>query len=716
MTREENIMRTGRPIAWSAVAWRLPDRAFLLTWVLPLAAILGILAVYVAGEHRIYFYDPRGFQEVAMGASSALRRGPHALYDWLTAQSLTEYPPYWSLPLAVLPPGLLNLRVPYEVAMGLLGLLPLTVFTTKIACRIFGLRVSPWMVLVAGLNPVAFLVCVQGVPDLIGMSFILAAIWILVSRPMQRSTLFWALVVGAVALLVKKNFLFDLAAVIGCYLIAYAVAALRYRRPPERWLKLLKEVLSLRVLLGLAVAIGGITILTPGTLSSIFGRDNSLFYISFQISVADALASNLSYAGGIAGLAIAVAAIVTLVVVIVRRTSPSVTRNVVFVSAFLAVSEILWAIVQRQGGIIHQVHVWPLLMTLGLAGLARMVPRLHQRARQLVALGLAAALFVFMFAPISFLAAPRSVASQLPGGMSVNVTQPMVQANLDNLVNIAKTVRPLSQTNGPLVVATASGSLNSSILYQAYVQQAGYPLPDMYQLPQVDLRDAQPWSGLIGDDGRTVLTSRQWVPDLADGHRNLQAVNEFLDSPAAQRWIRSSQPLDAGVDGEMADLRVIHLVIPESDAIAFATAIRSYLPVTPGHGLQGAVALLTDQDRRTEGPSAQTPSAWATTAGPLSAPTQLLVNGAAARSISLTPAATGCDGLEYRWTALGTATADSTSPAPSSDAGHGALQPGAAQTLPVPASDAGGAWSHVLTLGVNGSATAACQVTVSTQS
>ena len=226
MTGKENMRRTG--------AWGLLSRKFLLTWVLPLGAILGLLVLYVAGEHRIYFYDPRGFQEVAINASVALRQGPHDLFDWLKTQSLSEYPPYWSLPLAVLPPELLNLRVPYVGAMGLIGLVPMTVFTTKIACRVFGLRVSPWMVLVAGLNPLAFLVCVQGVPDLIGMSLVLAAVWILVSRPMRRSTLFWAVLVAGAALLVKKNFLFDLTAVVACYLLAYSVAALRYRHPASR--------------------------------------------------------------------------------------------------------------------------------------------------------------------------------------------------------------------------------------------------------------------------------------------------------------------------------------------------------------------------------------------------------------------------------------------------------------------------------------------------
>jgi hypothetical protein len=690
-------------------AWGRLNLEFLLTWVLPLSAILGILALYVAGEHRIYFYDPRGFQEVAINASAALRQGPHDLFDWLKTQSLSEYPPYWSLPLAVLPPELLNLRVPYISAMGLIGLIPMTVFTTKIACRVFGLRVSPWMVLIAGLNPLAFLVCVQGVPDLIGMSFILAAVWILVSRPMRRSTLFWALVVAGVALLVKKNFLFDLTAVVACYLVAYSVAALRYRNPPAWAPKLIKEALTLRVLLGAAGVIAAITILTPGTLTSIFTRDNALFYVSYQTSVAEALASNLSYAGGFVGLVVAVAAVLALTVVIARRTSSTVTRNAVFVSAFLAVSEVLWAITQKQAGIIHQVHVWPLLMTLGFAGLVRLVPRPRLVVRQVVALGLAAALFVFMFAPVPALQTLRIAASKLPAGLYPSATQPFVQANFDNLVAIATTARTLASTNGPVMVPIASNSFNSSLLFQTYVQQAGSPTPDIYQLPQVDLRDALPWSGLIGDDGRTILVSRQWVPDLPDGHRNLQAVNEFLDSSAAQRWIKSSQPLDAGVQGQLEDLRAVHLVIPESDALAFAAAIRPYLPTGTGQGLQGSVALLTDHNLRTEGPSAQTPTAWTTTAGPLESPTQLLVNGGAARSISLSPAA-GCDGLTYQWSAVAPTAANGTVDA--SSVSQGKLEPGAEQVLPVPAPGADGeAWGQMLTLGLEGTA-GSCQVTV----
>ncbi|WP_461163992.1 hypothetical protein [Arthrobacter sp. R4-81] len=687
---------------------------FVLTWVLPLGAVLAILALYVAGEQRIYFYDPRGYQEVAIGASEALRRGPHDLYTWLRVQSLTEYPPYWSLPLAVLPPGVLNLRVPYEIGMGLLGLLPLTVFTAKIACRTLGLRVTPWMVLVAGLNPLAFLVCVQGVPDLIGMSLILAAIWILMSRPMHRSTLFWALVVGAGALLVKKNFLFDLAAVVACYLIAYAISAVRYRRPPERWRILLKETLSLRVLFAVGAVIAGTAVLTPGTLSSIFARDNSLFYISYQTTLTDALTSNLSYAGGFVALVLALAAVVALTVVIARRTSLSVTRNAVFVAAFLAVSEVLWALVQKQAGIIHQVHVWPLLMALGFAGLVRIVPRIRLAVRKGVALAIAVALFAFMYAPAPALTGLRHTAAQLPAGLYPNATAPFVQTNLDNLIEVAHTVRALSETDGPVLVPIASTAFNSSLLFQTYVQQAGFPIPDIYQLPQVDLRDAQPWSGLIGDEGRTVLVSKQWLPDLPEGHRNLQAVNEFLDSPAAQQWIKSSQPLDAGVPGQLADLHVVHLVIPESDALAFAAAIRPYLPANEVQGLPGAVALLTDQDRRTEGPSAKTLAAWSTRAGTQPAPTRLLIDATAAHSISLGTESAGCDGLKYEWTALGPDTAGS--PVAASDVGEGMLQPGAVETLPIPAPEAGGApWSHVLTLGTQGNTPADCQVTVRVQ-
>ena len=702
MTGKENMRRTG--------AWGLLSREFLLTWVLPLGAILGILVLYVAGEHRIYFYDPRGFQEVAINASVALRQGPHDLFDWLKTQSLSEYPPYWSLPLAVLPPELLNLRVPYISAMGLIGLIPMTVFTTKIACRVFGLRVSPWMVLVAGLNPLAFLVCVQGVPDLIGMSLVLAAVWILVSRPMRRSTLFWAVLVAGAALLVKKNFLFDLTAVVACYLLAYSVAALRYRHPASWGLHLVKEALSLRVLLGAAGVIAAVAIVTPGTLASIFTRDNSLFYVSYQTSVKEALSSNLSFAGGFVALVLAAAAVLALWLVIARRTSAAVTRNALFVAAFLGVSEILWAVTQKQAGIIHQVHVWPLLMTLGVAGVIRMVPRPRLIVRQVVALGLTAALFVFMFAPVPALLAPRIAASKLPLGLFPSVTEPFVQTNFDNLVAIATTARTLASTNGPVMVPIASMSFNSSLLFQTYVQQAGAPTPDIYQLPQVDLRDALPWSGLIGDDGRTVLVSRQWVPDLPEGHRNLQAVNEFLESPAAQRWIKSSQPLDAGIPGELADLRAVHLVIPESEALAFAAAIQPYLPAGTGQGLQGSVALLTDHDLRTEGPSAQTPTAWTTSAGPLASPTQLLVNGTAARSIGLRPAAAGCDGLTYQWSTVAPPAANGTVDAP--NVTQGKLEPGTEQTLAVPAPGAAGvAWDQMLTLGLEGTS-GSCQVTV----
>ncbi|MET4588862.1 hypothetical protein [Arthrobacter sp. 754] len=697
-----------------AIGRKLRSRDFWVTWVLPLAFILGLLALYVASEHRIYFYDPRGFQEVAMGASGAIRRGPYELYEWLRAQSLGEYPPYWSLPLAVLPPEVLNLRVPYEMAMGALGLLPLSVFTTKIACRIFGLRVTPWMVLVAGLNPLAFLVCVQGVPDLIGMSLILAASWILISRPMERSTLFWALLVGAGALLVKKNFLFDLAAVVACYMLAFAVAALRYRHPPERWRNLLTEVLSLRVLFAAAAVVAGTAILTPGTLSSIFGRDNSLFYVSYQTSLGYALSSNLSYAGGFVALALAFSAIAALAMLIARRTSPPVTRNAVFVAMFLVCSEILWAFVQKQAGIIHQVHVWPLLMMLGFVGLVRVVPRPRPVIRQGIALVLAAVLFVFMYAPAPALNGMRIAASRLSAGMYPNVTEPFVQTNFGNLIAIATTVRTLSGTDGPVLVPIASTAFNSSLLYQAYVQQVGTPIPDIYQPPQVDLRDALPWSTLIGDDGRTVLVSRDWVPDLPDGHRNLQAMNEFLDSPAAHRWIRSSQPLDAGVPGQLSDLRVIHLVIPEGDALTFAAAVQPFLPVSADHGLQGAVALLTDHDRRTEGPSAQTPTLWTATAGSFSEPTRLLVEGAATGSISLGVKKEGCDGLRYEWTVLGQST--TSPPVTGVEANEGTLQPGATQTLQIPgAGQGGGPWSHVLTLGVDGQTTG-CQVSVSAES
>lgn len=694
-----------------AIGAKLRSRDFLVTWVLPLSAILGILALYVASEYRIYFYDPRGFQEVAMGASAAIRRGPYELYEWLRAQSLGEYPPYWSLPLAVLPPEVLNLRVPYEIGMGALGLLPLSVFTTKIACRIFGLRVSYWMVLVAGLNPLAFLVCVQGVPDLMGMSLILAAIWILISRRMERSTLFWALLVGAGALLVKKNFLFDLAAVVACYMLAYVVAALRYGQPPERWRSLLTEVLSLRVVSAAAAVVACTAVLTPGTLSSIFGRDNSLFYVSYQTSLSYALASNLSYAGGFVALALALAAIAALATVIARRTRPPVTRSAVFVATFLVGSEILWAFVQKQAGIIHQVHVWPLLMMLGFVGLVSIVPRPRPKIRQVIAFALATVLFVFMYAPVPALNGLRIAASRLPAGMYPNVTEPFVQTNFDHLIAIATAVRTLSATNGPVLVPIASTAFNSSLLYQAYVQQVGNPVPDIYQPPQVDLRDALPWSTLIGDDGRTVLVSRDWVPDLPSGHRNLQAMNEFLDSPAAQRWIMSSQPLDAGVPGQLSDLRAIHLEIPEADALAFAAAVQPFLPVSSDHGLQGSVALLTDHDRRTEGPSAQTPTSWTATAGSFSEPTRLLVEGTSTRLVGLGVAHEGCDGLRYEWTVLGQST--SAQPVPGSQSYEGTLQAGTTQTLQVPSVDTeAGPWSHVLTLGVDGQTTIECQVSV----
>lgn len=660
------------------------------------------MAFYVSLEDQIYFYDPRGFQEMAMGVSQALRGGPLAFIHELLAASRSEYPPYWSVPLTGLSPARLNVRIVYILAMTIVGLVPVVILITKIVSRLFSVRVSIPIVLIVAFNPTTFLIAEIGVPDLIGFAFILGAIWILISRPMNRSTLFWALLTGSLSLLTKKNFLFDLVIVFGVYLLAYVVTAFIDRQAATRMKALSRELFSLRVILAAVGVVVGIAVLTPGTLSAIFSRDNSLFYASYQSTLSDVLATDLKYAGGVIALAAAIVGLIALVMLI-RSPRPGVRSRAIFVLGFVAVSEFVWAFTQRQAGLIHEVHVWPLLTSTGFVGVCVFFTRGRTRPVHIASAAVVLLTFIYMFAPVTPLLAPaRAAGAALPPALRPTVSFPWVQSNIQQLEVLAKTVDSAAKTGGPILVPVGSNVLNSSILSEVFAQRLATAAPDIFLMPQVDLQDALPWSTLIGDQGRTVLVSTRWTPDLAKGRNNLMNVDRFLQSPDAARWITSRTPVDAGQSWTLTDLQLVRLRIPQSDAIDFARAIRPYLPATTGHGIEDQLALLTDDDRRSQGPNSSTPTSWSTLVGGGTAPTRVLVNPATTTKVDL-GTQPGCGRLQYSWT-------DISAPAAARAAGDGsigsALKRGGTVTVPSGAEP----WSFVLSLSYSDPGLSGCVV------
>ncbi len=670
-----DVGKGGRWFRWGLLA------RFALTWFVPLAVQVGASVWYVKHENRIYFYDPRGFQEMAMRISAAVHLGPAEVWHTLRVLSQGEYPPYWPLPLSVFPVEALNDRVVYVTCMALVGLVPVTVLTTKIVARVLGLEVTPWLVASAALNPLTLVICDQGTPDLIGFTWVLGAMWLLVSRPVDRRSLALAVMVGAGSLLVKKNFVFDLALLFLSFLVGWVVAALGERDAATRLRALAREIFSARVLLAIALVPVAVRVLTPGTLTAILSRDNALFYVSFRTTVASVLTTNLRYAGGVFALLFVGLAPVALALV---------ARGAWSLGSFLLVSELLWCVVQRQGGIIHQVHVWPLLTSVGLFGLGAVVRarRWQVRTAQVTGALVSAYLCGVMLVPNGeSRLAPFLPAAPMPAAFHPAVTVPYVQPNIDELVAFAQAVQARATTGGPVLVPIGAYVLNTELLGQVYPQRLGTPGPAFVELPQVDHRDALPWSCLVADEGRTAVVSSKWVPDLPNGHQNLLNVDLFLQSPAARKWVRTAEPISVGPVGQLEDLQLMQLRIPEADALEFASAIRAFLPQTAETARQNRIALLTSAGRsRPAGPDASTPSTWTQWIGPEQAPTRVLVNEG--NVISLTTTSEHCEGLSYVWNDLASAGAP--------EVGRGAIAPGSPQPLTVPPRH--GPWSLALTL------------------
>ena len=182
--------------------------------VLLLALILTIISVvytYVSSENTIYVSDYAGYQNIAHNIVSSYRQSPLSAMRAIALSTLEEYNALFTIPLI---PWMLifgESRMAFELALGIMYLLPFTLILGALAIQMLPTRPGTvfWLtVAFALLMPIVWVPTLRGYPDT-GAAFLIAlAVWVYLRD--TRLTRWWQipvigfLVVGA--LLFRRHF------------------------------------------------------------------------------------------------------------------------------------------------------------------------------------------------------------------------------------------------------------------------------------------------------------------------------------------------------------------------------------------------------------------------------------------------------------------------------------------------------------------------------
>jgi hypothetical protein len=538
---------------------------------------------FVSHEDRIYFYDPRGFQEMAMRVSRAFRESPEIFLNTLISMSKTEYPPYWTLPFVGISPGSLNDRGTYIVAMTIVSLIPFSIASGYLTSLITRANIKICF-LTSFLTPLPFIVNLQGVPDLIGYTFVITCIIILYKDRLTfwRINLFFLASIFAV--MIKKNFLFDL--------IFIGIGILLFSRQKFDISKSTGIKLFASWLFAIPIFL---YIFNRGVFVAIFSRDNNLFYSSYQLDSFQVISSHAGYAGGLLLGLISLWGIV--------RIALKADRNAKLLLFYLSISFVFWSFIQKQPGVIHAIHYFGLAIPVGLVAFMNQFKSNNLKYSLILLQSLL--FFVSIFPGGGFIETSRNLIAK-SNFIAPTFNLPTKQQYLNEIINIAKKIEVESNSEIRVFIPIGSNIFNEEMIRQTIIQRDLKPILSLQGLPQVDGRDPHPASFIFNDQEFLILLSKNWIPDLQNGRENTISINRLLLSNQMKQFILSSENIGIKDSAELSDLKLVRMLIPSDWIMDNIRLIDKLLGPMKDSGFPSSFEILASNQSNLVGPSALT--------------------------------------------------------------------------------------------------------------
>jgi hypothetical protein len=295
-----------------------------------------------------------------------------------------------------------------------------------------------------------------------------------------------------------------------------------------------------------------------------------MFYKSYQISSWETLGSHIAFAGG--RFLVILSILFVLSKIYWKKTSPNYSIEFAIIWSYILLSFIYWTFIQSQPGIIHSIHTFVLLLPLGMAS------TIANQSFEKIKI-VATSLLVITATTVSLIpirGTIEEIRSHLtkfkPYGPDTFL--PYVEKNLGDIQTIYREIEEFQRDAEPVLIPIGSSTMNVDLLKQYAIQRNLKPIKHLIEVPQVDLRDSNPFPFSYITQKHVVLLSKKWNSDLADGRNNLKALNEFYSLPQLKPFILRDKKVAIRNKEELFDSRLIEISVPKKWIIENAELIQ----------------------------------------------------------------------------------------------------------------------------------------------
>ena len=562
-----------------------------------LATLAGVVAIavavlfwaqdYLAEERVFYFWDSRFYHDLALAAWQAYRQSWTAWWAHLQASMAGDYNALFSVPLMPLFQSFGDSRTVY-----ILGLLAWYLLPAALCVGWLAARLSPdrWLLVgwLAGLamlaQPSLWFLTMVGLPGAGAVLLLgLAAAACLADPGLRRwSTPLWVGLFTALAILFRRHYGYaGVALYLAMGMVALAVRLGESVCPPRRILLDLCGRLGLAVL----VLLGVMLALAPGFTREALTTDYGALYAGYQFQPLAVLGRWREAHGdlllGLGALGIGMA-------LWQGRLRPAAGA---LLGLWVLLWGLQWALLVRQIGVPHVVHVLPLVSSLGLGmGAVAAWQRRWSRPLAVAMVAVPALALGFLFGT-SALESRGTLFGQVPRPAQLHAADYQQYLALGNYLQ--------AELGGQAgYVAASSEFLNESLLESVLGRVVtAAPAPRILPTAHLDSRDWVPLAQLL--EARWVLVATPPTLHLAPTAQTLitTTVDLFEGNRALARDFRVLSP-----DFEFADFtaRIYRRERPTLAPRALRTLrfYQRHLPAPPG--IQGEWVAL-DNDIRVQG-------------------------------------------------------------------------------------------------------------------
>jgi hypothetical protein len=254
-----------------------------------------IMFLYEQSTNWVYFWDNAAYWNQVYDLSTSYRLGFNQTVETIRNQINTEYPTWWALPFALVPPSLLSSRGGFTVPLASISVLVIFLSSYLIQSQ-YGIKKQARLLssFALAFSPPVWIILSSSHPDLLSLSLVFFAIHVTLRGKGELVSGATAFLLIFLAIAMRKTVAFAAFATIIFVLIYFFKNSSRQR---QVWTKKKTAVLSVIFLSYILIFL-----MSPGVVST-FTRNNSDFYRSWKISTGTVI-SRLVETNGILILAL----------------------------------------------------------------------------------------------------------------------------------------------------------------------------------------------------------------------------------------------------------------------------------------------------------------------------------------------------------------------------------------------------------------------------